>query len=474
MGKQNKGECKFNPLWLDKEKFPAFHGWLCKVNDYHAGCTLCDRSLCKPIKLQIMGVSALYSHMSSKKQQQLTAASSKNNLNQYLIKSRNKNENKESQQTAQSKNTDVHQVMEPSLQASQLPDTCAINHVQVNSLSINQIDVDNSNNLSTSFSSSKNGPNINTVRSYISNDDVAKAEIIYAFCQIKEQASLRCFADLSDCLPIMFYDSEIAKKFKMHKDKLSYVITYGLGPYIQKELAYVVKSCKFFAISFDESLNKIAQKEQMDLVVRYWNDKDQISTRYLTSCFIEGAKAEDILASFKKALLDLHLDLKKIIQISMDGPNVNLKFGRDFDDYLSNVERAQNDFNMIEIGSCALHKVNNSFKTGHNETDWNIDKFLRSLYYFFKNVPVRRATFSRITDSYQFPKKFCSIRWTENGAVMETAKLMVPNLKKYIMYVAKKPPSTKNFTIIKNYVDDVFLNAKLSFLISVSRKILIS
>lgn len=66
------------------------------------------------------------------------------------------------------------------------------------------------------------------------NLDVTTAEIIDAFSQIKKQSCLRCFSELSNCFPIMFFDGEMAKKFKLHKDKLSYVITYGLGPYLQK------------------------------------------------------------------------------------------------------------------------------------------------------------------------------------------------------------------------------------------------
>lgn len=67
----------------------------------------------------------------------------------------------------------------------------------------------------------------------------------------------------------MFPDSLIASKYSMQKDKLSYVMTYGLGPYFQKQLSSDINKCGATCISFDESLNKIAQKNQMDIVARF-------------------------------------------------------------------------------------------------------------------------------------------------------------------------------------------------------------
>ena len=65
----------------------------------------------------------------------------------------------------------------------------------------------------------------------------------------------------------MFPDSDIASSFKMQKDKAAYVVTYGLCPFFQDQVSDIVRKCKFFSISFDESLNKVSQKGQMDIVI---------------------------------------------------------------------------------------------------------------------------------------------------------------------------------------------------------------
>ena len=97
-----------------------------------------------------------------------------------------------------------------------------------------------------------------------------------------------------------------------------------------------------------------------------------------------------------------------------------------------------------------------------------IGKYLRSIYYLFKDFPTRRGTFIRTTQSYEFPLKFCSIRWTENSRVLERAKNIIPKIKTYKLSVVKKPPKAKNFEIVKNFLNDSLLEAKLAFMINVS------
>ena len=67
------------------------------------------------------------------------------------------------------------------------------------------------------------------------------------------------------------------------------------------------------------------QKGQMDIIVQFWNnDSNQIFTRYLDYQLLGGANSEQSLKSFIQSISQL--DLKKMIQISSGGPNVNLKF----------------------------------------------------------------------------------------------------------------------------------------------------
>jgi hypothetical protein len=110
----------------------------------------------------------------------------------------------------------------------------------------------------------------------------------------------------------MFQDSEIAKRFQMQKDKNSYVVTYGLGPYFQDQLSATVQKCPFFTSSFDESLNKVSQNGQMDIVVRFWNEAtNEVATRSLTSALLGHAASHDLLLAFTSALTTQNFDDEK-------------------------------------------------------------------------------------------------------------------------------------------------------------------
>lgn len=66
----------------------------------------------------------------------------------------------------------------------------------------------------------------------------------------------------------------------------------------------------------------------------------------------------------------------------MDGPNVNLSFIRD----LQADHGSGNDPSsplLLSLGTCGLHVMNNTFKSGSSVTGWEVVKFLRAAYNIF-------------------------------------------------------------------------------------------
>lgn len=91
----------------------------------------------------------------------------------------------------------------------------------------------------------------------------------------------------------IFPDSNIAQKMQLQRDKVGYLLAYGIAPFFQKELTEKFNKCEFLAVGFDESLNKVAQKQQMDINVRFWDEeKEQVCTRYLTSVFFRSHESD--------------------------------------------------------------------------------------------------------------------------------------------------------------------------------------
>ena len=112
-----------------------------------------------------------------------------------------------------------------------------------------------------------------------------------------------------------------------------------------------------YSISFDECYNHVLHFGQMDFQIRVWKNH-RIMTRYLTSEFLQRAECENLLQKFDNNISKL--DGTKLLQISSDGPNVNLKFLRLMDEKRSELDVPP----LIDIGTRGLHTIHGSFKTG--------------------------------------------------------------------------------------------------------------
>ena len=69
----------------------------------------------------------------------------------------------------------------------------------------------------------------------------------------------------------MFPDSKIAKQFACGPSKMAYMTSFGLAPYFSEILIKQLSEVPFYSISFDESYNCVVKKEQLDVLVRYYD-----------------------------------------------------------------------------------------------------------------------------------------------------------------------------------------------------------
>ena len=180
------------------------------------------------------------------------------------------------------------------------------------------------------------------------------------------------------------------------------------------------------------------------------------------------ATADDVVAHFRSALEGLLLN--QILQISIDGPNVNWKF---FEKFQGELKREFNVM-LLNVGSCGLHVVHGAFKDGSKASGWDVDRFMGSAYWLFKDTPARREDYESTTRCKTFPMKFCQHRWLENGPVCERLIALLPHLEKYVKSVAEgkcPDPKTKSFDTVKQCVADPLLAGKLSFFLSVANQV---
>ena len=206
----------------------------------------------------------------------------------------------------------------------------------------------------------------------------------------------------------MFPDSKIAQQWFCGASKLSYLITFGIAPYFKELLLAELTETPCFVLSFDESFNPELQQEQMDFVVRYFA-QGMVKTRYLTSAFLGHTRAEDLKAKFEEPVSDLNV--KKLAQVSMDGPHVNWKLL----DMLEQDRSSQDQYpDFLNVVSCSLHVVHGAFYSGMLKTSWGIDSVLKALHNLFSESPAKREDFFKLTGTETFPLPFCGHRWLEN------------------------------------------------------------
>ena len=102
-------------------------------------------------------------------------------------------------------------------------------------------------------------------------------------------------------------------------------------------------------------------------------------TRYLNSEFLEGAKADQLVAKFNNAVEAL--DQSKLIQISLDGLSVNLKFLS-----IINEQREGDRPPLVNFGTCGLHTIQGSLENGIISSGWKIDDVLRWVWSLLKEL----------------------------------------------------------------------------------------
>ena len=129
-----------------------------------------------------------------------------------------------------------------------------------------------------------------------------------------------------------------------------------------------------------------------------------IEVRYWDSQFLGHATSGDLLEYFTKSLVGL--DLSKIIKIVMDGPTVNWYF---YDEVLKNREEMELH-QLVTIGSCGLHIIHDSFKTGIEVADWNIHITAKGAYQVLQDSSARRGDCISVNGSNIFPLFFCTTR----------------------------------------------------------------
>ncbi|GFO21824.1 peptidase m20 domain-containing protein 2 [Plakobranchus ocellatus] len=114
----------------------------------------------------------------------------------------------------------------------------------------------------TDTSSSNANTQKSSIASFVSDENVLEAEMLWAFWAVPSHFSSNSCEKISALFQGMFKDSEIAKKVSCGKDKVSYLCIFGLGTYFLQQIKDKMTRPDGFVLMFDESLNRDLDKKK--------------------------------------------------------------------------------------------------------------------------------------------------------------------------------------------------------------------
>ena len=204
-----------------------------------------------------------------------------------------------------------------------------------------------------------------------------------------------------------------------------------------------IKDVKPFTICFDESLNNISNRKKMDVHILYFDDNtNRVQRSYIGSSFMGHADAVSCLEHLKERMKDIDYT-NNLLQLSMDGPNVNWKvLGLLKEDRQENNSQAPD---LLSLGSCGIHVLHGAYTRWQQVTDWELDKLLKDCFGIFKKSPARRLDYLEANGlheshdgqdtAYLFPLKLCGHRWLENSKAIIRMLEIWEYIRKYFSFL---------------------------------------
>ena len=208
-----------------------------------------------------------------------------------------------------------------------------------------------------------------------------KAEILRALNLVDKNHSFESCKEHNMLYSNMFHDSEIAKNYEMSATKVMYLMKHGIAVYAKNDVNNDI-SGKPFTFHFDESTNQHVKKQYDVYVTFYSTIEKSIVTAYCGALLVGRCSSPDLLNHFYKFFEENYLNVKPLLNVGMDGPNVNLAFKNLLIDDLTENHKTT----FIYLGTCALHTANNTFGKLMKELSEivDLDQVAIDFHFFFK------------------------------------------------------------------------------------------
>lgn len=224
---------------------------------------------------------------------------------------------------------------------------------------------------------------------------VSRAEIKVAAFAVEHHLSYNIMNHMSELLPAIFPDSEIAKGNASKRTKCSAVIDNVLGANFKKELQEKIEGSKFFSLIVDESTD-ISTESVMAVVVKYFDDaQNKESTSLLGLPLLKGTSAEGLFATMKEELGANNMNLQNCVGFAADTTNVMFGINN------SIVSRLKEDNPHIITVKCTCHSISLAVSHATKLLPKPLEQLLRECNSYFSHSSKRMKDLKEFQDFMQ-------------------------------------------------------------------------
>ncbi|KAJ8677891.1 hypothetical protein QAD02_013678 [Eretmocerus hayati] len=326
---------------------------------------------------------------------------------------------------------------------------------------------------SNATQSQKSGGNQNVISMFSLEDESTRAELFYIMDLVVNNGSVNACNDKKYLFRAMF-PRGVPESFSLSATKVSYNMTDALGPhFLSRSLVDLRRPNTKFVLQFDESPNS-KKKKELQVRVSFWSESlNRIVNRHLVTYFIPRGDAKTLFEFLNKSLCDHDLSFLSVLTLGCDGPNVNKSVINLCNTKMRELGRKE----MINIGTCLLHVVNNTFMKGVNSLPLDVSDGVIKLYYFVDHSELRVQNFENVQKSmnmtvYQLVHH-CTVRWLTLGEAAETTLKLWPAIEEFILvYILKNDKDTvgkQNYKEVREFVNNPLTKPSLEYVAYLSK-----
>ena len=178
---------------------------------------------------------------------------------------------------------------------------------------------------------------------------------------------------LKETLKEKISDSKIVKGMALGREKVRYLIQYGLGEHYEEETIEKLRACDAFGVAMDES--EVNKKSELEILVNIASPSG-VESRHYKTLDLEAGDATTICSTLTEQFIEDNIDFKeKMVSLDLDGCSTmqGCKTG-----VITQMEAEVPQ--LSSLGSSNAHNICNAMSHGVSASAPDIKEALVDLY----------------------------------------------------------------------------------------------